>query len=52
MGLPQQRARASIRLSLGKQTTTEDVNFAAGLVPEMVDRLREISPLYHKQTVG
>src|SRR5215470_17245994 len=52
MGLPQQRARASIRLSLGKQTTAEDVNFAAGLVPETVGRLREISPLYHKQTVG
>lgn len=52
MGLPQQRARASIRLSLGKQTTAEDVSFAAGMVPETVDRLREISPLYHKQTVG
>ena len=52
MGLSQQRARASIRLSLGKQTTQADVDFAISVVPETVGRLREISPLYHKQTVG
>jgi cysteine desulfurase len=52
MGLSQQRARASIRLSLGKQTTQADVDFAISVVPETVGRLREISPLYHQQTVG
>src|SRR5215813_635448 len=54
MGLSQQRARASVRLSLGKQTTQEDVDFAISVVPETVARLREISPVYHrnKQTVG
>jgi cysteine desulfurase len=52
MGLSQQRARASVRLSLGKQTTQEDIDFASQVVPETVARLREISPLYHKQTVG
>ncbi len=52
MGLSQQRARASIRLSLGKQTTQDDVDFAASVIPETVGRLREISPLYKKQTVG
>jgi cysteine desulfurase len=52
MGLTQQRARASIRLSLGKQTTQADVEFAINVVPETVGRLREISPLYNKQTVG
>ena len=52
MGLSQQRARASIRLSLGKQTTQEDVDFAVSVIPETVGRLREISPLYNKQTVG
>jgi len=48
MGLPHERARASVRLSLGKQTTSEDVDFAIQLVPETVGRLREISPLYRK----
>src|SRR5258707_10731135 len=52
MGLSQQRARASIRLSLGKQTTQGDVDFAVSVIPETVARLREISPLYKKQTVG
>ncbi|MGC2694615.1 MAG: cysteine desulfurase family protein [Candidatus Angelobacter sp.] len=52
MGLPHQRARASIRVSLGKQTTQEDIDFAAKVIPETVARLREISPAYQKQTVG
>src|SRR5229473_966704 len=41
MGLRPDRARASIRFSLGKQNTTEDVEFAIELVPASVARLRE-----------
>jgi cysteine desulfurase len=52
MGVPHQRARASIRVSLGKQTTQEDVDFAARVIPETVARLREISPVYQKQPVS
>jgi cysteine desulfurase len=52
MGLSPQRARSSIRLSMGKQTSSEDIEFAIRVIPETVGRLREISPLYHKQTVG
>jgi cysteine desulfurase len=51
MGLSHQRARSSLRFSLGKQTTNEDLDFSLATVPETVARLREISPLYHKQTV-
>ncbi|HET8825138.1 MAG TPA: cysteine desulfurase family protein [Terriglobales bacterium] len=50
MGLRPDRARASIRFSLGKQNTAEDVEFAASLVPAAADRLRELSPLYNKKT--
>ena len=50
MGLRPDRARASIRFSLGKQNKSEDVEFAIGLVPAAVDRLRELSPLYNKNT--
>lgn len=51
MGLKPEQARASIRFSLGKQTTSEDIDFALALVPETVARLRELSPKYTKQTV-
>ena len=44
MGLSADRARGSIRFSLGKQNTAEDMDFALELVPEVVTRLREISP--------
>jgi cysteine desulfurase len=46
MGLRPDRAKASIRFSLGKQNTAEDVDFALSLVPETVSRLRELSPVY------
>jgi cysteine desulfurase len=46
MGLPPERARASIRFSLGKQNTAEDTDFALDLVPQAVARLRELSPVY------
>jgi cysteine desulfurase len=52
MGLPGDRARASIRFSLGKQNTAEDVEFALALVPETVSRLRELSPVYRRQPVS
>jgi len=44
MGMPADRARASIRFSLGKQNTDDEVDFAIGLVIETVARLRELSP--------
>ena len=52
MGLRGDRARASIRFSLGKQNTAEDVDFALALVPETVARLRDLSPVYKKEAAG
>ena len=46
MGLRPDRARASIRFSLGKQNKPEDVDFALSVVPETVAYLRELSPLW------
>jgi len=48
MGLRTDQARASIRFSLGKQTVAEDIDVALALVPEVVARLRELSPAYRK----
>jgi len=52
MGLRPDRARASIRFSLGKQNTADDVDFALSLVPGTVARLRELSPVYHKAAIN
>jgi cysteine desulfurase len=46
MGLPSERARASIRFSLGKHNTEEDVDFTSTVVPQMLAHLRELSPTY------
>jgi cysteine desulfurase len=48
MGLSPDRARASMRFSLGKQNTPEEVEFATALVPETTARLRELSPVYNR----
>ena len=52
MGLSRERAKASIRFSLGKQNTEEDVEFALKIIPETVARLRELSPVWAKSAVG
>jgi cysteine desulfurase len=46
MGLSCERARASVRFSLGQQNTMEEVELAIGLVGEAVVRLRELSPVW------
>ena len=50
MAMRADRARASIRFSLGKQNRADDVEFATQLVPGAVERLRELSPLYNKNS--
>jgi cysteine desulfurase len=48
MGLSPARARASIRFSLSKLTTEEEVDRALTLLPAAVARLRDLSPTYRK----
>jgi cysteine desulfurase len=50
MGAGLERARASLRMSLLKQTTAEEIEYALELVPAEVGRLRELSPAYAKRT--
>jgi cysteine desulfurase len=52
MGLSKDQARSSIRFSLGKQTTDQEIDFALTLVPETVARLRALSPTYKRTTVS
>jgi len=39
MGLPVERARSAVRLSLGKQTTAEEITATGTIVGEIVDRV-------------
>ena len=48
IGLPPEEARATLRFSLGRHTTAEDVGFALSVVPAAVEQLRELSPTYRK----
>jgi cysteine desulfurase len=52
MHLKNDRARASLRFSLGKQNTAEEIDVALALVPEAVARLRELSPAYRKMAIS
>jgi cysteine desulfurase len=51
MGLSPDRTRSSMRFSLGKQNTEEEIDLALAMVPEVVARLRELSPTYRKMAV-
>lgn len=48
MGLSHEVAHGSLRLSLGRQNTDEDIDFVLQELPKIVDRLRAMSPLYHQ----
>lgn len=52
MGMAADQARASIRFSLGKQNTADQIDFAIGVVPETVARLRELSPVWGKSALS
>lgn len=52
MGVRPDRARASIRFSLGKQNTAEEIDLALALVPETLARLRELSPVSRKTVIS
>jgi len=46
MGLSPALAQGAIRFSLGYEITEEQIDYTAGSVVEVVDRLRKMSPLY------
>ncbi|MFV0314037.1 MAG: cysteine desulfurase NifS [Anaerotignum sp.] len=46
IGLPHEIAHGSLRLTLDRITTEEEVEFVLNKVPEVVQKLRDMSPLY------
>ena len=45
IGLPHEIAHGSLRLSLGRDTTEEDIDYVLEKLPDVVEKLRAMSPL-------
>lgn len=48
IGLPHEVAHGSLRLTLCETNTQEDVNYIISCVPEIIERLRSMSPLWER----
>lgn len=48
LGLKHEIAHGSLRLSINEETTEEDVDYILEVVPKVVNRLREMSPLWER----
>jgi cysteine desulfurase len=48
IGLAPEDARASLRFSLGHNTTQEEIDYALSVIPGVVEHLRDLSPTYKK----
>ena len=46
IGLPHEKAHGSLRLSISHETSMDDAKFVCDNLPDIVDRLRKMSPLY------
>ena len=46
IGLPHETAHGSLRITLGEDNTEEDIKYLIEVLPGIVNRLREMSPLY------
>lgn len=46
IGLPHEIAHGSLRLTLGKDTTKEDLDYTLEQLKEIIGKLRDLSPLY------
>lgn len=52
LGLTHEIAHGSLRLTIGDYTSQSDIDYVLEKLPEIVDRLRQMSPLYEKVQGG
>jgi cysteine desulfurase len=52
LGLAPEDARATLRLSLGHQTTEDEIDIALETIPPVVERLRQLSPTYKNPAIA
>lgn len=48
MDVPVDLAQSSIRFSMGRFTTRDDIEYTISVLPEIIERLRAMSPLYNQ----
>lgn len=48
LGLPHEIAHGSLRLTLSKENTKEEIDYVLNILPDIVKRLRDMSPLINK----
>ena len=48
IGLSPEVSHSSLRFTLGKENTAEDIDYVLKVLPEIVERLRSMSPIYQK----
>ena len=48
MGVDAVNTQGSVRFSLGRDNTKEDMDYVIGVLPPIIKRLRAMSPLYEK----
>lgn len=46
IGLPHEIAHGSLRITLGRDNTEEEIDYVLKVLPEIVNKLREMSPLF------
>lgn len=51
IGLPHELAHGSLRFTLGRSTTKDDIEYVLEVLPAIVEKLRAMSPLYEKREV-
>lgn len=52
IGLPHEKAHGSLRFSLGADTSEEDIERVLEVLPEIIKRLRDMSPLWENKMKG
>ena len=48
LGMPHEIAHGSLRLTLSDENTEEDVDYILEVLPPIVERLRNMSPLWER----
>jgi len=51
IGLPPEIAQGTLRLTLGDENTEEDIDYVLEVMPEIVGKLRAISPFYKPENI-
>jgi cysteine desulfurase len=49
MGIPEQLARGSVRFTVGMDNTVEQMDHVLATLPDIVERLRSLSPQWRER---